>query len=136
MGVSQFGESVLIDAITGVNPLPTSLYLALSADTPLPSESANALGEPSGGYERQLLDASNWAAGENGTSVYTQAVQFPTATALWPRINCWVLTTTLTGGQNIVWGELDTPLQVAVGQMVTIPAESFGLSVISAEDLD
>ncbi len=136
MGVSQFGESVLVDAITGVNPLPTSLYLALSSQVPLPSESSNALGEPDGSYERQLLDPGNWGPGENGASVYTQAVQFPTSTTLWPTINCWVLTTSLTGGQNIVWGELDTPLQVVVGQLVTIPAESFGLSVISAEDLD
>jgi len=136
MPISQTGENLFLDAITGFASLPTTLYLALSMSTPEPYNNANALSEPTAGYARQEVLQANWTQSSSGSAVYSDAIQFPTATADWGVIKTWVLCTALTGGNIIVWEEFDTPLTVTNGQMVTIPAESFGLTVSSLEDSD
>jgi hypothetical protein len=134
MPISQTGENLFLDAITGFASLPTTLYLALSMSTPEAYNNANALSEPTGGYARQEVLQANWTQSSSGSAVYSDAIQFPTATANWGVVKTWVLCTALTGGNIIVWEEFDTPLTVTNGQMVTIPAETFGLTVSSLED--
>lgn len=136
MPVSQTGEDLLLNAITGFESLPTTLYLALSKGVPEPFDNANSLPEPTSGYARQEVLQANWTQSSSGSAVYSDAIQFPTATADWGVIKTWVLCTALTGGNIVVWEEFDTPINVSNGQMLTIPAESFGLTVSSLEDSD
>jgi|JI10StandDraft_1071094.scaffolds.fasta_scaffold91194_1 hypothetical protein len=136
MGMTEYGESLLLNCILGISDIPATLYLAVTTREPAADETASTLSEPSDpDYARQSIGtgSANWTTAESGISLYTNDVEFLTASQDWPIIAYWALTSAATDGDSIVWGKFDTPQAISTGQKLTIEAESFGLSVSSPE---
>lgn len=136
MGMTEYGESLLLNCMLNIVNPPATLYLALTGREPAVYGTGDSLNEPlDSAYARQEVGTggSNWTAAESGISTYNAAVQFPVATENWLVIEYWALTTAATSGTVIIWGQFDTPSSVLTGQRLTIPANSFGLSVGSPD---
>ncbi len=134
MGMTEYGESLLLNCMLNIVNIPTTLYLAVTGREPVPYESASTLNEPlDPAYAREAVatGSSNWTSSSSGISLYTIDIEFLVATQDWPIIANWVLTTASTDGDVIVWGSFTTPQTVLTGQKMTIPANTLGLSVSS-----
>ena len=106
-----------------VKPLDT-LWIALPV-MPVSSTSTGAdIVEPNAvGYARAPLDnvSDSWSL--YGTTLSnTNQIAFPVAEASWGSIWGWALCGDATSGIILASGSLETPMQIAAGDQITIPA--------------
>lgn len=87
------------------NPaLPESMYIGLSSTTP--EVDGSGVTEPSGGsYERVAFTALSEP--ENGTITNAQDIEFPESTSDWGTMTHYVLYDAKTGGNLLVYGNLE-----------------------------
>lgn len=137
MGMTDYGADVLLEAILGITPIPPILYLALIGEDPEEADSGDDLDEPSDpAYVRQQVftGGANWGESVSGISRYLNEVTFPAATQNWNEIYQWVLCTSLTLGEIVVWGSFDEGFEVLESQQVILPENSLSMQVTEEED--
>lgn len=135
MGMTEYGESLLLDCMLDISDLPT-MYLALTSSEPTAFDTGSTITEPlDSAYGRKTIGVgtSNWTTSESGISLYKNLLTYSEATEDWPVITHWALLTASTAGSIIMWGNFTTPQSVLTGQTMTIPANTLGLSVASPE---
>lgn len=131
MGMTEYGQNLALDCVLGNNTIPATLYLALTTAPPDDSDTGDLLDEPlDSAYARQAISTgAAWSEAESGISILSAAVDFPVATESWIRIKYWALCTAATSGEVIMWAPFDIAYTIPAGQMLTIPAESIGISL-------
>lgn len=102
---------------------PTQNYIGLLTSAPL-LDGSGGVEVATGAYARvsvPLLDA-NWAApvGGNGTTSNLVPIRFPLPTADWGMITHAGLYDAPTGGNLIIWQQLDAPILLLAGQNAVV----------------
>lgn len=131
MGMTVWGSSQIADYITGNSSIPATLYLALTSGEPSDFDTGSDINEPlDGAYARQAISTGvSWSAGESGTTLYLNAVEFGPATANWDNITHWAICTAATDGNLLIWGPWDQEMAVYAGQKLVVPEEGIGFSI-------
>lgn len=132
MSMSDSGADMFLNAMLGVTPIPTTLYLAVTETDPDESQDGDTLFEPNDpDYARQPFDTGGayWTPSDGGASFYTENIVFPPSTVDWPVIRYWIICDAVTSGTPYMWGEFSEGFQVPVGQILTIESESFGVNL-------
>lgn len=127
MALTNFGEKKILNHILrNIESVPVSPYLALFKASP--GEVGSQVDEISGnGYERQPIDFSEVTS--DGTTQNSTTVTFPEATGNWGLITHWGIADSLTGGNLIMYGEVDEPKTVNKSDMIKFNPGNLTISI-------
>lgn len=120
--VSDYGADYIAGAFFGQQfALPTTYYLAMLTVIPDPANSGSQLTEPStsNGYARLSITNTTavWGTVAGGVVANTATLSFGVATTNdWGSIVGYALCDAATAGNVYLYGVLETPRYVAVGQ--------------------
>ena len=110
---SNYLENKILDHVlkVGAYTVPTNLYVALY--TTAPSDSGGGTEVSGGNYARKLHNA--YTAASSGASENTGAITFNIATGAWGTVTAFGVFDALTGGNLLLWADLDTAKVVDTG---------------------
>lgn len=136
-GVFDEGRNFVLDVLFGgTQSLPATYYVALLTAEPTETTTGSTLTEPSGGaYARASIpnNSGSWNAAESGLKTSAVAITYATPTADWGVINYYAITTALSGGKAIFWGELTVARSVTSGTPPVFDAGSFAITASAVQ---
>lgn len=109
--------------------LPSKLYLGLSGTQP--QLDGTGVTEPpnSAGYSR--VELTNMSAPQNGVVTNQQSINFAESTADWGTITHFTVYDAKTGGNLLMYDNLNKKRTVEADTVMTIKPESLSLSVVN-----
>lgn len=112
--MSNYLENALFNAVyRSISYVsPPAVYVALH--TANPDEDASGLEVSGGSYARQGIV---FGAPTNGEGSNTSLITFPEATAVWGQITHFSLWDALTGGNMLMYKDLDVPKPIGIGDV-------------------
>ncbi|MFT3992449.1 MAG: hypothetical protein QM680_13675 [Luteolibacter sp.] len=126
-GFSNYLENKVADHVLGGSDFtrPATVYVALYTATPTDSGGGTELS--GGGYARATMtnNSTSWPASSSGLKRNGVAITFPTASASWGTVVAFGIFDASSGGNLLVWGELDVAKSVESGD-----TPSFGISAL------
>ena len=119
--VTDFGENALVGALFGASTsVPASFYMALLTQAPQISDDGTLIYEPTvGGYTRVSFNNTTafWSSPSGGVVTNVGTISFPVATADWPAVTHYALTSAVTGGNMYLYAPLQVPRIVQNGHL-------------------
>lgn len=112
--LGNFAEDAFMDHMLKVAPMaqPTALWVALSITNP--TEDGSGITEPSG-FAYTRIQYEDWIVGAGRRSGNAVAIQWVTATGAWGTIGYWAIFDAPTGGNMLLYGDVDTPIVIVAG---------------------
>lgn len=98
--------------------LPTKMYLGLSTTTPTVS-GAN-ISEPSTSYAYSRIELTDLTTPTNGVVTNSVRLDFPESTGKWNTITHWVIFNSATGGNALMYQELDPTRTIEQQTVVSV----------------
>lgn len=128
-GVSDYLANALLDHIFKVSPYspPANIYVAVSIATITDAMDGDSLSEPGGNYVR--VTHNTWNAAVTGASDNNGAITFVEATSGWGRVTDGALLDAVTSGNLLVFGELDTALDLIIGGILRFADGDFNITL-------
>lgn len=125
-------EKIAKHVLRGVSyPSPATLYLALfkAPATAASLEAGDITSEISGGgYARQVVVFNN-PTNPGGISTNNGVVTFPTATASWGTVTHFALMDAATGGNVLIYGELDLAKAIEIDDVLQLPDTNLSITI-------
>jgi hypothetical protein len=107
---------------------PVNLYLGLS--TSQPGQAGNNFIEPSGcGYHRLATTPQDWSDAEDGFVRNVSRLCMPLAVGSWGTVTHFGLFDAPQSGRLYIFGQLDVPVTVGPGDMVSFATEQICISI-------
>ena len=133
--LTMWGASQLLTTYFGkTTEPPPVLYLALIKDiAPNPYLDGSELDEPANvDYARVPMEnnLANWSNNSAPQEVYNlKSVAFVTAVSTWGRINYWALCNADVDGENLIVGDLETPVMIEAGDQVVFSPSDLSVAL-------
>ncbi|NLU42217.1 MAG: hypothetical protein GXX08_08435 [Firmicutes bacterium] len=122
MPLSNAMKAAVLNALYGKAQLevPNTLYIGLSVTTPNP-DGSNFIEPDGNGYARVAVPNTSeyWAIATAANPTVTanaKQIEFPEATGDWGTVTHWGIFDAESEGILLDWAELDTALEIGVGQ--------------------
>ncbi len=117
---TDYLENKILDHVLGNSTYtpPSTVYIGLAQSV---SEDGTITGEPSGyGYQRVAVanNPTNFPAASNGSKTNGTTITFPEATGDWGTIYYAFVADAATGGNVLLYMQLDNPKSVGAGDTV------------------
>lgn len=109
--------------------LPTTYYLGLS--TTAPDAEGGNVSEPGSGSGYARVQLTNLSEPTGGKITNSQSISFNESTSSWGVVTHYVIYDALTGGNLLMYGELDPPRTVDPATIMTIKDGYLELSVLN-----
>ena len=119
---SNYTQLKMLEHIVGKTPFtkPTAYVALLTAE----------ITEPSGmNYSRVATAGGDWNAAVNGEIDNTNAIAFPEASGEWGTISYYALFDAASGGNMLVYDELDTPKAINSAEIIMFGAGDLKLQL-------
>lgn len=130
--LSDYGENLLTNLLSGQATIPATLYIALMSSQPDPTDTGSDLTEPAvGAYARVSVAMSSaaWTVATDGVSRNVAPLTFPQATADWGFLTHYAFCTAATAGQWLWSSALLTPTAISTGYQFYIPIAGASISI-------
>ena len=138
--ITTNGGDAWLDMLTGVQPLPTEYYVALTTGVPALDDDGTTLSDvevAGASYARQSIatGVDAWAPAAAHTISNLISLDFGEAEEDWGIITHFVLCTAVTGGETYAFGEFSTPQRVMAGNSVIIGQGGLVLTISSPDSM-
>jgi len=129
---TDYLENKVLNHIFGVTAFsaPASLYVGLSTSTI--ADAGTGITEPSGNsYARVAVtnNGTSWTTSTTGVISNKNILSFPEATGSWGTVTYSFVSDSLSGGNILFYGSLNTSKAVTAGDTVTIKAGDLSVTL-------